>query len=184
MHSMKDFKSHTCPSLLHLQMKEGRKERPDSVGDQVQEYPGCFFLSFFLSFFLPAQVLHCCCCCNAAFEMLNEYFTSIPRGAQYVCDPANMFLTFTFSATPPIKRRLGLQVSRQWETTNYYQVIAKPPRPIVMIDQSKIGNSSQIIIITTLFLSTSLLGKRTEAKCRAKTILLSQNRYVLTFFFI
>jgi hypothetical protein len=56
---------------------------------------------------------HKCCCCNAAFEMLTlVYFTSIPRGVQYyVCDPANIFLTFTFSATPhPRKRKLGLQV--------------------------------------------------------------------------
>jgi hypothetical protein len=61
-----------------------------------------------------------------------------------------------------------------WETID-----SKPPGPIIMIDQSETGSSSQIILITIFsgkcyFVPFTSLSKLTVQKSWAKTILLSQ----------
>ncbi len=68
----------------------------------------------------------------------KDFFTSKFGGYLLFC-----------SQQPPIKTKT--ETANRWETTN-----SKPPEPIIMIDQSEIGNSSEIIFVA-LF-SKRLLG--------------------------
>ncbi len=85
-------------------------------------------------------------------------------------------LVIYFLPTPPIKLKLGVQIGGK--TTN-----SKPPRPIIMISQSRTGSSSQIIFITLFSLAGVKLcyafhqPQQTVQKCWAKTIMLGQNHF-------
>jgi hypothetical protein len=91
--------------------------------------------------------------------------------------PRSKFSYLLFS-NPTHRTKTG--AANRWETTN-----SKAPGPIIMIDQSETGSSSQIIL-----LRSSLAGVRLccafhqprETKCWAKTILLSQTGMFSLFF--
>jgi hypothetical protein len=100
-----------------------------------------------------------------------------------ICYPAKIFLTSKFSylhfCNPTDKTELG--IANRWETTN-----SKPRGPIMMIGQSKIGNSNRSIFITLLSsrctpLLRYLPASGNSAQMQEKNQFLELNLHMLIF---
>ncbi len=121
-----------------------------------------------------------------AITSIPPFFFVLVHGGRVACSlwPSSFELSnlsslvIYFFLTPPIKLKLKAGSAYTCETTN-----SKPPGPIIMISESEPTREQHCdhISLYTLFSVRCLYVLCLTQKCRAKTILLSQNWPVLTF---